>query len=305
MSNSLPKLFKLVGNYNPDPFQSWETSIVVDQTGVINSGKPITITFKCADDNVWPPSPSNLPTLIIRDYFTRTVLNTVTWPNGGYRGFAVKNTINGLIHIFGTHDQANTAGQNSIVHSTIDATLIPTAAIEIFNSEQYGSGIQCIASYVSPTPTGYCLNYANQWGAGFLDWPDANFTPGAKSQSNPNGYTVSSSAQAWTTTLESAAADYNAADGYWYSAAQNLQNGLLWLTMGRSQDRVHWTYPSTILIYPDMPALEGIDSSDIRMVEYNGQVYIVHLCGDQSTWSNIRTAVYPGTLQQLYAEFFP
>ena len=305
--SSLASIWKQIGNYNPaDGTPPAETSIIVDQNGVINGGKPFTITFQCGDENTWPPVGANTPTLVIRDYFSRAILRTVVWPNGGYRGFAVNQTINGLVHIFGTQDPSNQKNANAFVHSTIDATFTPSTAVVIMQARLYG-GAQDIAGYVTPNAQGgWSLNYANPNGAGFLDWPDANFTPEEVSASNPNGWTNFISGQAWNALTETCAAEYNAADGYWYSLVQNLRYNpiMYYVTMARSIDRLHWTYSPTIFLYPDMPQLEGVDNSDVRMVEYQGQIYIVHLCGDQSTWSNVRTATFQGTLAQLRGQFF-
>jgi len=310
-AGSLPDLWKNVGNYNPpDGTASAETSIVVDQNGIINDGKPFTITFQCGDETAWPPPPGNTPTLVIRDVASRAILKTVIWPNGGYRGFAVNQTIGGLVHIFGTQDPSNLTDNNGIVHSTLDATLTPTSGVLILQTNLYesqGLRIKEIAGFVSPNPQGgWSLNYANQYGAGFFDWPDANFTPGQKSVGNPNGWTNVPSGQLFNGTSQSCAAQWNAADGYWYETVQNLQASpfLLWVTMARSTDRVHWTYSPIVLLYPDMPAIEGIDNSDVRMVEYQGGVILIYLDGDQSTWSNIRIATFHGTMANLYAKFF-
>jgi len=305
---SLPALWKSVGNYNPaDGNAVAETSIVVDQSGVINGGKPFTITFQCGDETTWPPPPANTPTLLIRDYFTKTVLKKIAWPNGGYRGFAVNKTINGLVHIFGTQDPSSEQNQNAFVHSTLDATFMPTTGVVILQSNLYGSGIKDIASFASPTPQGgWSVNYANPSGVGMLSWPDANFTPGQQSPSNPNGWTNAVTGQPFSSTMQAPDADYQASDGYWYAGVQNLESSpeLFWVTMGRSSDLIHWSFPTTPLLVPDMPALEGIDASDVRMAEYQGTTYIIYLCGDQATWSNIRTAVFYGTIAQLRAQFF-
>jgi hypothetical protein len=50
---------------------------------------------------------------------------------------------------------------------------------------------------------------------------------------------------------------------------------------------------------------EGINNSDIDLVEYNGMTIIMYGDGDQKTWGNLRTAVYLGSMGQFFEEFFP
>jgi hypothetical protein len=50
---------------------------------------------------------------------------------------------------------------------------------------------------------------------------------------------------------------------------------------------------------------EGINNSDIDLVEYHGLTIMVYADGDQRTWANIRTAVYLGKMGEFFEEFFP
>lgn len=50
---------------------------------------------------------------------------------------------------------------------------------------------------------------------------------------------------------------------------------------------------------------EGINNSDIDLVEFRGITYIIYADGDQQTWANLRTAIYLGTMDQFFAEFWP
>lgn len=305
---SLSNLFKQVGNYNPaDGLPSAETSIIVDQTGVINSGKPFTITFSCGTEQGWPMPAGNIPNLIIRDYFSRAVLKQVSWPGGGYRGFAVNQTINGMVHVFMTQDPDNVANANAYAHATLDQNFNIVSSQVIWAGAWFGGGIKAAMGIASINPQGgWSINYENQYGVGFLDWADGNFTPGPKSATNPNGFTNVATQGAYSISFDGNNAQYQASDGYWYKPMQNMDvpKYLLWLTMARSIDRVNWTYPTKVLLTPTDTTTEGTNNSDIRMIEYQGKTYIVYLCGDQKTWSNVRTAIYFGTVAQLRAEFF-
>lgn len=301
---SLPSIYKRVGNYNSDGTPSAETSVFCDPG--YNGGLPFTVTFVRASNWQWPPPPG-LPYLIVRDLLSAAILATVPWTNGAYEGFGA--IVNGVLNIFGTQDPQNMAGQNAIIRSTVTPAWVVSAPTTLINSELFGAGIREIGGQVSPNPAGgWSLNYSNQYGVGFLDWPDANFTPGQASASNPNGWTNVSTQGSINLLDQSCGAQWCASDGYWYEVTQlqTSTNSLYWTSMSRSKDRINWIQSSQTLLTPtDMTAIEGINNSDVRMVEHQGSTRIMYLSGDQQTFSFIRQAVFPGTIAQLRAQLFP
>jgi len=52
-------------------------------------------------------------------------------------------------------------------------------------------------------------------------------------------------------------------------------------------------------------ANEGINNSDVDMVEFNNKIYFTYANGDQQYWHDLKLAEYNGTLQQFFAEFWP
>jgi hypothetical protein len=231
----------------------------------------------------------------------------VPWTDGGYEGFGA--VVNGTLNIFGTRDPQNFTGNNAIIRATLSPTWTVTPAVVLLNTELYGSGIREIGGQVSPNPSGgWSLNYSNQNDVGFLDWPDANFTPGQASPSNPNGWTNVPTQSPINLLNQSCGALWSPSDGYWYEATQlqKSDNSLYWMGMARSTDRIHWTQSAKTFLTPtDMPGIEGINNSDVRFVEWQGNTYIVYLSGDQQTSGFVRKAFYRGTIAQLRAEFFP
>jgi len=51
--------------------------------------------------------------------------------------------------------------------------------------------------------------------------------------------------------------------------------------------------------------MNGINASDVDLVEWNGKFYPTYLTGDQSTWVVANDASYDGTLLDLYRELWP
>jgi hypothetical protein len=62
--------------------------------------------------------------------------------------------------------------------------------------------------------------------------------------------------------------------------------------------------PDVRVLSPKGILAEGTNNSDIDLVEFNNAVYMVYTDGDQRTWSNVRRAIYCGTMKQFFAEFF-
>lgn len=74
--------------------------------------------------------------------------------------------------------------------------------------------------------------------------------------------------------------------------------------MARSKDLKTWQ------LSPKNPILEagegeGINNSDLDMIEIDGKTYVYYCTGDQSTWANVKRAVYPGPMREFFESYFP
>ena len=50
---------------------------------------------------------------------------------------------------------------------------------------------------------------------------------------------------------------------------------------------------------------EGINNSDVDIIEYGGKTYLYYATGDQATWATIRVAMFDGSMQKFYENHFP
>lgn len=50
---------------------------------------------------------------------------------------------------------------------------------------------------------------------------------------------------------------------------------------------------------------EGINNSDVDLIEYEGRTYLYYATGDQATWATIRVAMYDGLMKTFYEKHFP
>lgn len=89
---------------------------------------------------------------------------------------------------------------------------------------------------------------------------------------------------------------------YLHAATKNHPG---WITyIARSKDLATWE------ISPLNPVLvagpgEGINNSDVDVIEIDRKTYLTYATGDQATWSAVRMAMYPGPLPDFLAAWFP
>jgi hypothetical protein len=74
--------------------------------------------------------------------------------------------------------------------------------------------------------------------------------------------------------------------------------------MARSKDLKTWQ------LSPKNPILEageaeGINNSDVDLIEIDGKTYVYYSTGDQATWTNVKRAIYSGPMQELFESCFP
>ena len=74
--------------------------------------------------------------------------------------------------------------------------------------------------------------------------------------------------------------------------------------MARSKNLIDWE------LTPFNPILqagvgEGINNTDVDIIEYEGKTYLYYATGDQATWATIRVAMYDGSMKTFFENHFP
>ena len=74
--------------------------------------------------------------------------------------------------------------------------------------------------------------------------------------------------------------------------------------LARSKDLATWE------LSPKNPILEagegeGRNNSDVDLIELDGKTHVYYCTGDQQTWGELKRAVYPGTMAEFFASYFP
>ena len=276
MSVSLPPLHKRAGNWLLD---TYETAVIT-----LDGITPLAITF----NRGWTATEGT--SFTVRNLLTGAVLAQKSWTGG--LGSAI--VISGAIHLFGSTNWG--ANGNAIIHSVLDAGFNPSTPTTILQSN---SSYRIYNTDICATPCGFTMTYETTSGIYFLTSTDgASFSPVLNASIHQGQYCACPS--------------IDRIDGWYYLTYLSSLEGKYVTQVSRSQDLINWQdftgnakYPAYIcLLAPDGNG-EGINTSDVSMVECSGKVYGVYLIGDQTTYGHQRTFVYLGTKQQLFQEFFP
>jgi hypothetical protein len=72
--------------------------------------------------------------------------------------------------------------------------------------------------------------------------------------------------------------------------------------IAKSKNLVSWDVSPYKFLVPSKG--EGMSTSDVDFAEYKNKVYIFYAAGDQGTWSNIRYALFNGSMVKMVGKFF-
>ncbi len=78
-----------------------------------------------------------------------------------------------------------------------------------------------------------------------------------------------------------------------------------WISyMARSSDLADWELSSYNPIL-EAETGEGINNSDVDILEYRGRTYLYYATGDQETWGTVRIAMFDGSEKAFFESYFP
>ncbi|MHA1793373.1 MAG: hypothetical protein ACTSVI_12055 [Promethearchaeota archaeon] len=100
-------------------------------------------------------------------------------------------------------------------------------------------------------------------------------------------------------------------DGWYYIIYLEHQKGYV-ECISRTRDFIHFDdfsgnekWESNVqVLSPKGYIHEGINNSDIDLVEFNGITYFVYADGDQRGWDDMRTAIYLGSMDSFFKEYW-
>lgn len=109
---------------------------------------------------------------------------------------------------------------------------------------------------------------------------------------------------------------FNSVDGNYYVMYLNAIDNREATLISRSADLNVWQMSARInghvpFVAPNEPVAsfqvirEGNNNSDVAAIEFNGVVYFTYARGDQTSWLELSTATYQGSLNQYVTLFFP
>jgi alpha-L-fucosidase len=270
----------------------------METTPLILNDKLITITFERKD--------SYGTAILILDFESHQVLKRIPWNLG--LGCAIK--VQNLIYIFGSSDwnSQNYVGmirldQNLNLLDPVDyphKILNATINQKIFNTS------------VAPDPNGYVMAYEVaekglvNFSIRFLKSSDLEHWEPIGTIFKPREYAACPSIRYWNgwyyilflKTVQPARGKKLGKYVVFISRTQNFE------TFEDYQGNKHYP-PQIQVLSPDGYPYEGVNNSDLDLVEFQQKVYFVYGDGDQQHWSNVRIALYLGTMGQFFEEFWP
>ena len=74
--------------------------------------------------------------------------------------------------------------------------------------------------------------------------------------------------------------------------------------LARSKDLAHWQLSSRNPVMEPC-AGEGINNSDVDLIELCGRTYVNYFTGNQDDWGDLKWAIYDGPLREFFESRFP
>jgi len=228
--------------------------------------------------------------LRVSDYFTGVLLAENPWPGG--MGCAIVK--NGVIHIFGSTSWA--AVDNKVIHSTLDVNYAPSTPVNAILTNAPGY-YKFYNTSVTEDANGYTMIVETSMAIWFARSTDLNTWTFSGGQIGGNYY-VGSPTINYVNGVHFITYLKNTGGNFVTQAVKSTDNCFTFTEFNGKGVNPAGSY----LLSPGVR--EGNNTSDASFVEHNGCVYGCYLNGNQATLAEFRKFSYPGTMAQLYSEFF-
>ncbi len=286
-TNTIPRSIPCL-HKSPEPFFQGEA---VESTPIVFKDQPMVVYFNRPEHKPFGSG------WTVFHLLTKEKLGAAEW-NYGLGSAMVKGD---LVYLFGTSqwDQPN-----HIVMATFDAKFHMGAIQKIWDSRPDQSIYN----------TSVCLNAAGDGYVMAYEVREPDTVPFSIR------FLQSTDMQSWKPIGEIFHPDIYAAcptirhyNDYYYILYLRSFKRYYVMSIARTQDFVHFqdfvqsprhlgNYQ--VLSSVDTPS-EGINNSDVDLVEYHCITILMYADGDQRTWGKLRTAVYLGSMGQFFEEFWP
>lgn len=266
MSALTPPLYKREGAFSSD----------IETAMILFNGDVLCIHFV----RTWTGTAAT--SIRVRKWSTGEILAENTWTGG--MGCAIVS--GGVIHIFGNTNWANNG--NKIIHSTLDANFIPSAPIDALLMNAPSNPYKFYNTDITADANGFRMVVETTVGVYFAH------------STNLNNWTFYGGQLGAGVYCACPTIDFINGVHYLTWLGLDTSGSYSTRTARSTDDCFTFTYGQPLLT-PN-PA-EGTNNSDVDMVEVNGKVCGVYLDGDQSTWWELKTFYYDGTLAQMFSDY--
>jgi hypothetical protein len=220
--------------------------------------------------------------LRVSHYLGGHVLAEHPWPGG--MGCAVVK--GGVIHIFGNTDWAKPG--NKIIHSTLGADFTPSAPTDALLMNASDKPFKFYNTSITADQNGFRMVVETTSGTFFARSTDLDTWSFHGGELNAGKYIGCPSIHYISGT-------------HWLTYLHHMGDGRYETRVAHSKDDCFTFTYGKALLSPE--PFDGLNCSDVDMVEFNGKVYGVFLDGDQSTWGRLRRWGYEGSLAQMFSDY--
>ena len=169
-----------------------------------------------------------------------------------------------------------------------EKVILPEGTEHLFNSSVCRDGKGYVMAYESDKPVQFCFKFARS--ADLAKWdkiPGLAFT-GEKHEYSACPLIRYLKPYYYVIYLHNKIAGHNGYISY----------------LARSKNLMDWELSSFNPIL-EATAGEGLNNSDVDILEYEGKTYLYYATGDQETWGTVRVAMYDGAEKAFFESYFP
>jgi hypothetical protein len=169
-----------------------------------------------------------------------------------------------------------------------EKVILPEGAEHLFNSSVCRDEKGFLMAYESDKPVQFCFKFARS--ADLFNWKKLEKLIFTGVNHEYSACPVIRYIKPWYYVI------------YLHAATEGHKGWISYLA--RSADLAEWE------LSPYNPILEaesgeGINNSDVDILEYKGRTYLYYATGDQETWGTVRVAMYDGSEKEFFERHFP
>lgn len=227
--------------------------------------------------------------VIVRDYASGAQIASANWPAANTGG-GTAIVANGVVHVFAASPFVGAA--NQVLHGVLDQNWSMSTPAVVHTAT---APMNICNLGITASPLGYIMSLETQQTQQVYFLRSADL----------NSWSPIGTPMATGVYLGSPKIYWSQRRGCFFLTFLRYVGGKFETAVAKfTADLNSYVIAPHPLIAPD-GAGETINASDMTMAEQDGITHLIYLDGDQTSYANYRAAIYPGSMEDLWEEFFP